>query len=124
MTKEIISLKEITTREISINNRTPIGKNVSIQVEITRKTKKSGKTLCCLLTAVLYRESEKDTDEKSFYIRYVLEGVFDILPKQINREEISNLAMIILHPFLRAQIASVLSSASIDTIIIPTYTID
>ena len=124
MNSEPINIENITPKElVIINDETPV-KDTELQLNLHRKLEKIESGYSFYLSASIYKESEKDAEKKSFFIKYSLETCLSCEGDGMPAEDIRKEASITLYPYIRAGISAAMGAIGIRPLILPPYEIN
>lgn len=123
MTSEPLSIADITTKDAIIINHEPPTKGTPLQLEITRRIGKAQPGFRFFLSASIYKESEKDVEEKTFFVKYSLEAHFNNVHTDLSLENLQDSAALMLFPYVRAGISAFTGAAGIEPVQLPLYRI-
>lgn len=122
MESVLLSINSITTKKITIINEKGIKKSVGVSMSSSFSRKEEDKYEG-IYTVNLFPNDEKPDDEhKRFLISYTSVAAFSCSDPNAILKELTNQASNLVFPFLRANISSIMASAGIIPIILPTYT--
>lgn len=124
MNREPINIENIVPKElVIINDETPT-KDTELQLNLHRKLEKTESGYIFYLSASIYKEAEKDAENRSFFIKYSLETYFSCERDGISVEDIRKEASITLYPYIRAGISAAMGSIGMRPLVLPPYEID
>lgn len=124
MNREPINIENIVPKEfIIINTETPTN-DTELQLNLHRKLEKTESGYSFYLSASIYRETEKDAENKSFFLKYSLETYFNCERDEMSVEDIRKEASITLYPYIRAGISAAMGAIGIRPLILPPYEIN
>lgn len=124
MKTEPLTIAKIITKDAVIINHDPPTKDITLQLEITRKFEKASPGFKTFLSVSVYKESEKEIEDKSFLVKYALEAHFSNVHTDLSIENLQNSASIMLFPYIRAGISAFMGAAGLEPIQLPLYSID
>ena len=118
-----ISIKKISTQEVSIINTNPPS-GEQLLVKVNRNIRKiEDSYFLCILTVSIYRESDKDKADHDFLIKYVIRSVVTCDDSNASADELQDTITKELYPHLRAGVSAVMGAAGIEPVLLPTLSI-
>lgn len=117
-----IYLKDVKVPNIQIiNNIEPKDEKVvfAIHYGLSKKVNKSDKEFIGRCKAEIFLESERESDNRSFFVSVEVHGVFEDEGTNINSKDRKNAVLLQLSPHLSATISTVMVLAKINSSLIP-----
>lgn len=111
-------LTNIVTREATIINQKAPVVDEKMKLEINRKVRTNKDGYSCLFSTYLFKASEEDNSEKTYFVKYVLEAEFKGLLTDAPIESVHEAITQSLYPHIRAGIASIMSAAGMEAILL------
>lgn len=117
-----IYLKDVKVPNIQIiNTIEPKGEKIvfAIHYGLPKEAKSSGKEYIGKCKAEIFLESEKESDNRSFFVSVEVVGIFEDEDSGINSKDRKNAVLSQLFPHLSATISTVMVLAKINSSLIP-----
>lgn len=124
MNREPINIENIVPKElVIINDETPAN-DTALQLNLHRKLEKTESGYRFFLSASIYKETEKDAENRSFFLKYSLETYFSYERDEMSVDDIRKEASITFYPYIRAGISAAMGAIGMHPLILPPYEID
>lgn len=124
MNTEPINIEKITPKElVIINDKTPAN-DTSLQLSLHRKLEKTESGYRFYLSASVCKETEKDAEKRSFFLKYSLETNFSCERDEMSGDDIRQEASITLYPYIRAGISAAMGAIGMKPLVLPPYEIN
>lgn len=119
MLVEKLKIEDIKTTALLIINSVPPMNDENLDLEIKRKVDLLENGAVCNIEVIISKESEQNVEKKNFLIKYKISAILNSLEEIESAESIQDDAVVVVFPYLRANLAAITSIACSSPITLP-----
>lgn len=119
MLVEKLKIEDIKTTALLIINSVPPMNDENLDLEIKRKVDLLENGAVCNIEVIISKESEQNVEKKNFLIKYKISAILNSSEEIESAESIQDDAVVVVFPYLRANLAAITSIACSSPITLP-----